>query len=192
MEEKKEMKFDIIHNEQTPAVPPIKDVAKFIEENYSLLSGFRNYAAGLTYMNPIGLAANQCSLNGERIMKRFFAKKDLTTGMWSMVINPIITERSGDLREKEEGCLTWGTDKIVVADRYFVVKVEYYDIEGEKHSVEAKDFEAQIWQHEINHLDGIEEVLKPNKPQWSSEKFDRNGPCPCGSGKKYKKCCLKF
>ena len=21
------------------------------------------------------------------------------------------------------------------------------------------------------------------------EKHDRNGPCPCGSGKKYKKCC---
>ena len=22
-------------------------------------------------------------------------------------------------------------------------------------------------------------------------KIGRNGPCPCGSGKKYKKCCLK-
>lgn len=22
-----------------------------------------------------------------------------------------------------------------------------------------------------------------------SEKVDRNAPCPCGSGKKYKKCC---
>ena len=23
-------------------------------------------------------------------------------------------------------------------------------------------------------------------------KIDRNGPCPCGSGKKYKKCCLRL
>ena len=23
------------------------------------------------------------------------------------------------------------------------------------------------------------------------EKIDRNGPCPCGSGKKYKNCCRK-
>ena len=23
------------------------------------------------------------------------------------------------------------------------------------------------------------------------EKIDRNGPCPCGSGRKYKKCCAE-
>jgi SEC-C motif-containing protein len=26
-------------------------------------------------------------------------------------------------------------------------------------------------------------------PQARSEKIGRNAPCPCGSGKKYKKCC---
>ncbi|MDP6668218.1 MAG: SEC-C metal-binding domain-containing protein [Dehalococcoidia bacterium] len=25
----------------------------------------------------------------------------------------------------------------------------------------------------------------------SNRKVGRNAPCPCGSGKKYKKCCLK-
>ncbi len=29
------------------------------------------------------------------------------------------------------------------------------------------------------------------KPIQKSEKVGRNAPCPCGSGKKYKKCCLK-
>ena len=24
-----------------------------------------------------------------------------------------------------------------------------------------------------------------------TEKVERNGPCPCGSGKKFKKCCMK-
>jgi len=27
------------------------------------------------------------------------------------------------------------------------------------------------------------------KPVVRSEKIGRNDPCPCGSGKKYKKCC---
>jgi len=27
--------------------------------------------------------------------------------------------------------------------------------------------------------------------RWEEEKVGRNDPCPCGSGKKYKKCCLK-
>lgn len=32
-------------------------------------------------------------------------------------------------------------------------------------------------------------VSKPPVQQISSEKVGRNDPCPCGSGKKYKKCC---
>jgi uncharacterized protein YecA (UPF0149 family) len=31
----------------------------------------------------------------------------------------------------------------------------------------------------------------PVQPIVSKEKVGRNAPCPCGSGKKYKKCCLK-
>jgi preprotein translocase subunit SecA len=34
---------------------------------------------------------------------------------------------------------------------------------------------------------GEETAKKPKKR--SSEKVGRNDPCPCGSGKKYKKCC---
>ncbi len=30
----------------------------------------------------------------------------------------------------------------------------------------------------------------PNKASTQSKKIGRNEPCPCGSGKKYKKCCL--
>ena len=33
-------------------------------------------------------------------------------------------------------------------------------------------------------------VLKNNTVQRTSEKVGRNDPCPCGSGKKHKKCCL--
>jgi len=36
------------------------------------------------------------------------------------------------------------------------------------------------------YLDG--EIVKA--PQAKSEKIGRNEPCPCGSGKKYKKCCF--
>lgn len=38
-------------------------------------------------------------------------------------------------------------------------------------------------------ISDIEKLLNPPKPA-RSEKIDRNSPCPCGSGKKYKKCCL--
>ena len=34
----------------------------------------------------------------------------------------------------------------------------------------------------------LEKLLNPIKPVQSA-KIRRNAPCPCGSGKKYKKCC---
>jgi SWIM/SEC-C metal-binding protein len=34
----------------------------------------------------------------------------------------------------------------------------------------------------------LEKLLNPIKSV-QSEKIGRNAPCPCGSGKKYKKCC---
>jgi uncharacterized protein YchJ len=54
-----------------------------------------------------------------------------------------------------------------------------------------KGFEGQIWQHEINHLNGVEEnVVVMNAPEPTPLKIERNQLCPCGSGLKYKKCCL--
>ncbi|MGD9016140.1 MAG: SEC-C metal-binding domain-containing protein [Desulfobacterales bacterium] len=35
----------------------------------------------------------------------------------------------------------------------------------------------------------LEILLNPQKTMIAGEKVGRNEPCPCGSGKKYKKCC---
>jgi len=37
----------------------------------------------------------------------------------------------------------------------------------------------------------LEILLKPQEPKIAENKLGRNEPCPCGSGKKYKKCCGK-
>ena len=61
-----------------------------------------------------------------------------------------------------------------------------------KQDQELRLLEAVCVQHEIDHLNGItiydrEIKLEPTKVE---KKVGRNDPCPCGSGKKYKKCCL--
>ena len=40
--------------------------------------------------------------------------------------------------------------------------------------------------------EAIEEIDNPDEPktQYDEPEVDRDGPCPCGSGKPYKKCCL--
>jgi SWIM/SEC-C metal-binding protein len=35
----------------------------------------------------------------------------------------------------------------------------------------------------------LERLLNPQQPVTAEKKVGRNEPCPCGSGKKYKKCC---
>jgi SWIM/SEC-C metal-binding protein len=37
----------------------------------------------------------------------------------------------------------------------------------------------------------LERLLNPSEPKRAETKIGRNEPCPCGSGKKHKKCCGK-
>ena len=63
---------------------------------------------------------------------------------------------------------------------------------AKKHDQEQRLLESICVQHEIDHLNGLTIMDRENKPQpIMSEKVGRNEPCPCGSGKKYKKCCMR-
>lgn len=190
-----ELKFDIIPNQQTPEVkdPNVlseNEAKSYIEDNNVILNEFLEFAK--QQENAVGLATNQCSINNRRFdWVHAFAYKDNKTKEWSLIIAPIIINYIGILEEKAEGCLTW-KDKKIIAKRYRGLYVDYFDINGKLHKDKFyKGFEAQIWQHEINHLNGIpEKVVELDYPDPKPVEVGRNDSCPCGSGKKYKKCCL--
>ena len=71
-----------------------------------------------------------------------------------ILINPKITSRSKAMIEVEEGCLSF-PDLYKNVVRHEKVTVEYTDINGKKKKINAKDIEAVVLQHEIDHLDGI-------------------------------------
>ena len=57
---------------------------------------------------------------------------------------------------------------------------------------ELRLLEAICVQHEIDHLNGMTIMdRKMISTVINAAKIGRNESCPCGSGKKYKKCCLK-
>jgi len=189
-----EYKFEIIPNEQTPAVEEIdlqleEEAKEYIENHREELDAFLAFAE--TQHRAVGLAANQCTLNGERFMLRVFALRNLLDHTWSLIIDPMIMGSFGIKEVKAEGCLTWKGQKIL-AERYRGVDVDYFDMEGNRHQEELhKGFEGQIWQHEINHLNGVPEtVVDASTPDPKPIDVGRNDLCPCGSEKKYKKCCL--
>ena len=94
----------------------------------------------------VGLAANQIG-----IQKRMFVY-DKGEGP-VVVVNPRIVESSGEWTY-EEGCLSvpglsW---EITRPNEIHLVG---YDLDGNEISVETDEFEGRIFQHEMDHLDGI-------------------------------------
>ena len=59
-------------------------------------------------------------------------------------------------------------------------------------------FEENGWKYKIElepdkpeDIRDLDILLNPLKTKIAEKKVGRNEPCPCGSGKKYKKCCAK-
>jgi peptide deformylase len=97
-----------------------------------------------------------------------------------LLINPVILEKKELIIKANEGCLSI-PNKFVTTKRYNWIR---YETDGEIKV--ATGIEAQIVQHETDHMNGILVIDREYKPNLTG----RNDPCPCGSGKKYKKCCL--
>ena len=72
-------------------------------------------------------------------------------------------------------------------------------VQTEERSKEvASIFEKNGWKYTIElepnkpeDIADLERLFNPPKPKIAEKKVERNEPCPCGSGKKYKKCCGK-
>jgi peptide deformylase len=147
------MKFKIIPNEQTPKIEMYQNPHRFIIEYKNMLEKFWTFT--IKQKDCAGLAANQVSVNGSRIIDPFFMARD-SQNRWDMIICPKILKYHGKAEEKIEGCLTW-LGKKIIAERYPEIEVNYFNIKFEEFTTTIKGFQAQIWQHEYNHLMGIEE-----------------------------------
>jgi peptide deformylase len=70
------------------------------------------------------------------------------------LVNPEITWTSKEMIVDEEGCLSIPGYRGSVP-RHAVVKVRAKDVKGRTTQLEAQDMLARIFQHEVDHLDGI-------------------------------------
>jgi len=70
-----------------------------------------------------------------------------------VLINPIITERTGDEWANNEGCLSFPTIRESVK-RPAKIKIEYMDEDFQPYSEEYEGMAARIIQHEYDHIEG--------------------------------------
>ena len=150
----------------------------------------------------VGLAANQVGIDAQVAV--------VNVREPVVLINPKIIDKSVEI-SYYEGCLSFPKHGIRTK-RYknIIVKsadvdCQYYfsgaesakDAKGtwetaKKHDTEQRLLEAICVQHEIDHLNGItiHDREKKLEPTVSKKSLGRNDPCSCGSGKKFKKCCI--
>lgn len=127
--------------------PVLKQVTKEVEEIDGRVNSLVDQMFETMYAAPgVGLAANQVG-----VMRRVFVY-DAGDGP-TAVINPKIIESSGEWMF-EEGCLS-------VPDLSFPilrpkdVHLVGYDLEGNEISIEASEYLGRVFQHEMDHLDGV-------------------------------------
>ena len=108
----------------------------------------------------VGLAAPQVAVSQRVIVVRLpddeESKKEYgkQAGVLYIVINPEIVRVSKDMVDGIEACLSipgyYGE-----VERHVGVTVRGYDREGKEIRIKAKDWLARVFQHEIDHLDGV-------------------------------------
>lgn len=117
----------------------------------------------------VGLAAPQVGVNKKITiinMSEFGDFEELTKEEKKIkdfvMINPKIIATSDIKNEMIEGCLSFPEEYYYIK-RPANVAVEYYDENGKKVIIKAKNWLARVLQHEIDHLEGVVFIKKGGK-----------------------------
>ncbi len=95
----------------------------------------------------VGLAANQIG-RLKRIFVAAYEEEEY------VIVNPVIQKRSETTEKDIEGCLSIPGTRVEV-ERPLAIAVTGQDPSGAPLRVEAEGLLARIFQHEIDHLDGV-------------------------------------
>ena len=124
-----------------------KPVKKITSALVKTLKDMEKFTKTFTEPEGVGLASNQIGL-----VERFFIAKDKEKFIF--VINPKILSTGKVKKKYFEGCLStpniWGEVK-----RYISIKVSFQNEEGKQITSTLTGVLAWIFQHEIDHLNGI-------------------------------------
>jgi peptide deformylase len=114
----------------------------------------------------VGLAAPQVNIAERVIVVELPAdeEEDIPAEYYAFV-NPEIVKTSREVEDGQEGCLSI-PGYVGEVPRHTMVVVRGQDARGKPQRVRAKDYLARVFQHEIDHLDGvlfIDRVEDPSK-----------------------------
>ena len=100
----------------------------------------------------VGIAAPQVGVLKRVVIVQRFDKKNFPIEGY---INPVIVQYSKKTQPCKEGCLSIPGRSDILNMRAYAILIEYDTLDGEHHTEMVEDFTAVIFQHEIDHLNGI-------------------------------------
>ena len=137
-----------IRNIRTDEDPILRKISKEVKDiNDRTKTLIDDMFETMDHSDGVGLAAPQVG-----ILRRIITLDD-QEGFRGAFINPKIVEKDGE-QVGPEGCLSVPGKQGTVNRANYIV-VNYMDVDGEEKTLEAEGFTARIFQHEIDHLDGI-------------------------------------
>ena len=113
-----------------------------------------NLAETMIHNGGIGLAANQCGLPYRAFI--------MYGAELIPVFNPRIVDQDPDMIYLEEGCLSY-PNFLVKVKRPRTIKVRYTEPNGQTLTRVFDGITARIFQHELDHLDGINYQQRANR-----------------------------
>lgn len=137
-----------------------KTVTKFDEELQTLID---DMVDTMRAAPGVGLAAPQIGVAERVIVVEYYedeeaaetAEDDATlTKRLYTIVNPEITRRSVDLEVGTEGCLSIPS-YLGDVERHLALTIKAQNRYGQPITLKVKDWTARIFQHEIDHLNGV-------------------------------------
>ena len=130
----------ILHEKMKPCSEDLdrREMSRILKEN-------------MVHYEGVGLSANQIGIS-ERV---FVMILHMETEEIITCFNPRIIKRYKDCGWFEEGCLSF-PDEIINVSRPNRIVVKYEDEDKKEHKIKLDGFAARVFQHEFDHLEGID------------------------------------
>ena len=130
----------ILHEKMKPCSEDLdrREMSRILKEN-------------MVHYEGVGLSANQIGIS-ERV---FVMILHMETEEIITCFNPRIIKRYKDCGWFEEGCLSF-PDEVINVNRPNRIVVKYEDENKKEHKIKLDGFAARVFQHEFDHLEGID------------------------------------
>lgn len=150
----------LAHNKISEPITEITpEIAQIVANMKKRVEGLFEQQGGVMVR---GIALAHCQVEEDRPLRLFVGREGSI--MAGVFINPEIL-KADEPYQAREGCLSFPTMPEIVISRYKKIKYRYFDMYGQEHTGEYWDTQAQVFQHEVQHMEGW------NIYGWEKEKF---------------------